>query len=77
MTLWLLRPKDPMPVEWIFGYGQCWGFVIRAETETRARQMAAKAEANEERWNDPTATTCSPLQTNGPEKIIMEEYCDS
>lgn len=47
MKLWLLRPiKD-----WIPWYDKSFGFVIRAESEDAAREMADKNRENENAKN--------------------------
>jgi len=43
MPLWLLRPREDLPVEdnpWEPWYDKAFGFVVRAKTEAIARQLA-------------------------------------
>lgn len=80
MKLFLLRPKSFAPF-----YGE-WdrseGFVIRAESESRARQLAAITTAdpegpckqNYEVWINSKYSTCDLLTCDGDECVIMEDY---
>lgn len=81
MTLWLLRPKpeeerpgrDPWNLRWDCYYG----FVVRAETEQEARNLADKRGDESARgnpWQDPAYTTCTPLSADGPAEVIMEDF---
>ena len=66
--LWILRPKPA--AFWRFGYGQAAGFVIRANTEKKARKLAHKHAGDELKrypgaWLDPIQSTCKILTAEG------------
>lgn len=72
MRLWLLRPVTG----WKPWYDSAFGFVVRAETEERARHIAS-TEAGDEGsvvWFDPAKTTCVELQAAGPEEIVLRDF---
>jgi len=95
MKLYLLRPKEPYgdigSVDgdpWKPLYDKCFGFVIRAEDEQRARQMADD-EAGDENdgefmgektantltpWLDDKYSTCTELTANGEEELVVMDY---
>jgi len=51
-------------------------FVIRAETEQIARNIAAKYDLIDHGiWKDKNKTTCSPLTDEGKREIITASYC--
>jgi hypothetical protein len=76
MKLWLLKPIDPN-VAWA---DNLWdvsvGFVIRAETEDRARALAAEHCGDEGSgvWIDPLETKCGELLIDGPEHVILQDF---
>lgn len=83
MKLWLLRPavytKEHGYVHglWMPWYDKAFGFVIRAETEQQAREMAAALqEANEleHAWRDQASSTCTELTAEGPAQIVMIDF---
>lgn len=87
MKLWILRPvnfSDPdadYPEPWRHGAWDCaLGFVIRAKTEQKAREIAqsdtgAETYPNDTTpWLDSSLSTCEPLSTVGPEEQIMRDY---
>lgn len=91
MRLWLLRPRNGLPHEdnpWNPWYDKAFGFVIRAETEQRAREMAHKKAGDENRgeflgestanttspWLDPDYSTCVVLTAEGPEGVVIEDF---
>lgn len=84
MKLWLLEarsgelPREDNPcAEWDVNLG----YVIRAKTEERARQLAQDKSSHESDtlescktpWLDPHYTTCTELGVDGPEEVIMIE----
>ena len=83
MKLWLLRPIRPEIEEdkryWWDDYNIYIGFVIRAETEERARQLAdekADCVCDEQVgiWLDSSLTSCVELIASGPEEVIIHDY---
>lgn len=89
MKLWLLRPKPDIPEEndpWEPWYDKAFGFVVRAESEERARTLANDSGGNEtgeittnvyrmggDPWLDPDFSTCVELTNVGVEAVII---CD-
>ncbi|KKK81891.1 hypothetical protein LCGC14_2808870 [marine sediment metagenome] len=89
MKLWLLGPlhtegDDP----WDPWYDKAFGFVIRAETEQRAREIANENSGDENRgkflgqktantkspWLDPKYSTCEELLQDGPELLVLRDF---
>lgn len=54
-----------------------YGFVIRAESELRARSIAAQratrkgCDWSDNHWMDPKQTTCTELSIEGEEEVIL------
>lgn len=88
MKLWLLRSiqiKGDNP--WDPWYYKCFGLVVRAETEQRAREIATENACDEERgkflgekiadtttpWLDPKYSTCEELLQDGPEVMVLQD----
>ena len=90
--LWLLRPigypneTDDGP--WVPWYDKVFGFVVEAETEERAREMA-DANAGDENWGFTRGdlatrkrapwlnrewSTCVELAATGEQRIIMKDF---
>ena len=73
MKLWILTPK----VKWDPWYDKAFGFVIRAKTEVKARELASENAGDEgkEVWMNVGITTCIPLNQTGPEeKVILIDF---
>lgn len=88
MKLWLLRPVgydgadydeadiDPLWNPW---YDKTFGFVVRAETEDEARQLAQGEAGDEAReslngtpaWTSAEHSTCIELTVDGPTEIVI------
>ncbi len=69
--LWLLQGK--------FDYDCAWGFVVRSETESEARQIAQDGGGDEVRsgktpWIDPSITTCIELTADGEPGVVLEDF---
>lgn len=90
MKLWLLKPKDDNYVAWNPWYDKAFGFVVRAETEERARQLANDKGGDEvgkisnttyrtggDPWLDPKQSTCEELTTDGDEEVVLEDYASA
>lgn len=75
MTLWLLRPvKTGKGTPWDPWYDKIFGFVIRADIERRARDIAAAEDYDQETqaaWYDPSLVSCTELTGDGMEGIVM------
>lgn len=90
MNLWLLRPKDCLAGDnpWEPWYDKAFGFVVRAETQERARALAQEQAGDEKRgaflgrktaatqvpWLDENYSTCEPLTDDGDEGIVMMDF---
>lgn len=64
---------------WNPWYDKCFGFVIRAETEQRAREIADADAGDENReenhpWLDPEQSTCTELTAEGKEEQIIKDF---
>jgi len=88
--LWILRPihienDDP----WEPWYDKVFGFIIQAETEQRAREIAAKDAGDEKYgekygtylkddiknpWLDSKYSSCKELVPYGSEELIMKDF---
>ncbi len=82
MRLWILRAIDTNPVgnPWEPWYDKCFAFVVRAESETAARQIADKNAGDENctnyqhPWMDSAYSTCDPLMEDGEEGLVIQDY---
>lgn len=89
MRLWLLRPAHGdcamnQNGPWRHGPEDCaWGFVVRAETEEEARQLASTQAGDEKHypvdranvaWTDPAYSTCEELLPAGEPGIIIRDF---
>ena len=81
MKLWILLPLSPLVLKnidnpWKPWYDKSFGFVVRAETEEQARQLAAELCGNErkEAWISTIYSSCDELTNDGPAEIIMKDY---
>lgn len=72
MRLWIiLRPDEEPPA-----YDVANGFVVRAESESAAREIASKNSGDEGRsvWLDPEKTTCVELMADGEPGCILVDF---
>ena len=83
MKLWLLRPLQPLPKDiknpWKPWYDRAFGFVVRAEYEDEAREIAGK-EAGAENpgaWLNSNLSTCIELTPDGPAEIVMQDFASA
>lgn len=84
MALWLLRPIDPDSPPWEPWYDRCFGFVVRAPSEEKARAMTEGATGDEQArtyggkgpnpWLDPALATCERLSQRGLDGIVMIDF---
>ena len=87
MKLWLLRPIHDADVDlWEPWYDKCFGFVIRASTESAAR-AATKGNFGDESyshgidrfnpWLDKKYSTCVELKPSGKAGIIIRDFASA
>lgn len=82
MKLWILRPVKDLPEDddpWVDMYDCNFGFVIRADNESAARELAGKEVSCELRpqcnpWLKSEYTDCLELSEKGESGIIMEDF---
>jgi hypothetical protein len=78
MKLWIVKAvegADP----WEPWYDKAFGFVVRADTETRARELAqasggCEIMGNANAWTDRRFSTCEELLPAGEEGILIQDY---
>jgi len=78
--LWLLRPIKGSKF-WDPWYDKCFGFVVRAETEEDARELAQKDGCDETgqfrkdkpAWTDSNHSTCEQLTDDGDSGVIIND----
>jgi hypothetical protein len=87
MKLWLLKPVDDNAGPWDPWYDKTFGFVVRAETEERARAVAQGKggpetyEYNDKytgrtavpAWTDPKLSSCVELTADGVEEVVLQD----
>ncbi len=83
MKLWILRPVDG-DAFWEPWYDKCFGFIVRAETETKARALAQTCGGDEKRdhpypktrpaWTSPKHSTCTELMPEGVTEVVMNDF---
>lgn len=71
MKLFLLERQGP---EWFYDENNA--FVIRAEHEEQARQLAAYRACDEgpDVWLNPVGTSCEEIDIQGSAGIILQDY---
>lgn len=82
MKLWLLRPckeYEDGTGPWIDKWDVTFGFVIRAETEKRAREPADSDAGDENRrgrtpWLNDWDSTCIELTPTNKEGIVIRDF---
>ena len=80
MKLFLLRPIEGLENNpWKPWYDKAFGFVVRAETEERAREIANESSGDEKEkhinpWLDSTLSTCYELLPDGEEDLIIVDF---
>ncbi len=89
--LWLLRPVDGLPDNnnpWEPWYDKSFGFVVCADSEDEARQMAHKGAGDENRgeflssktadtqqpWMDAKYSTCIELTPAREKGVVIEDF---
>lgn len=73
-TVYLVKPLDEEDKR--FCYDCNHGFVIRAVSESEARNIASSQRGDEDSslWLDPAVTSCKSLETTGASEIIMVNF---
>ena len=91
MKIFELRPKQDLDKNdnpWEPWYDKCFGFIVRAETEVKARKYAAKNAGDEDKseyvdgkyirinhvWLEEKYSTCVELNSEGDAGIIMIDF---
>jgi hypothetical protein len=78
MKLWILEGHAKLAgaSPWSPWYDKAFGFVIRAESEERARLIAAEncGDEKEEAWLNPILSSCKELFLEGEEEMILRDY---
>lgn len=87
--LWLLRPVECSPEDdpWEPWFDKAFGFVVRAETEEKARKLANESGGDEigeirhsayrtggNPWLDEKYSTCTILYTYGEEGVVIRDF---
>lgn len=92
MKLWLIRPKTDGLTDadnpWEPWFDKAFGFVVRADTEEQARQLAHEDAGDENRgeffsrktantnepWLDAKYSTCEELTPDGEAGVVMQDF---
>ena len=91
MKLWILQPVESLPADdnpWNPWYDKAFGFVVRAESEQQARELAQQQAGDEDRgkfmqqriantktpWTDPKYSTCDELLADGEAGVVMRDF---
>jgi hypothetical protein len=71
MKLYILTPVK----EWQPWYDCCFGMVVRADSEDRARDIASKSACAEGGavWTNKEITACTELKQDGHEDLIIRD----
>ena len=94
MKLWILRPVDGLAKTdnpWEPWYDKAFGFVVRAETEAEARDLADADAGDENRgefmgrstantkapWKDAAYSTCVELLPEGAAEVVMKDFASA
>ncbi len=76
MRLWILRPYHDDEGPWASGKACAFGFVVRAESESEARQLVAFWSGDErpEAWTEGMLTSCEPLSHAGEADVVLSDF---
>ena len=94
MKIWLLQPNVILPKgenPWDPWYDKAFGFVVRAESEELARELATAEQGDEGRgeffnskiantrtpWADPKYSTCKELPQDGDAGVIIRDFASA
>lgn len=77
MMLWLLERRADSE-RWEPAYDKAHGFVVRAESEDKAREMVAMSNSvgdeGRDAWLNADHTTCAPLLVDGAPEIVLCDF---
>jgi hypothetical protein len=75
MKLWHVTARDKRP-EWEPWYDKAFAFVVRAETEAEARELAANCAGEEgsNPWLNSDASLCEILTPKGERGVIIKDF---
>jgi hypothetical protein len=81
MKLWILERVEVRPEgidPWYYGYDKTIAFVVRAETESEARNATTEmwneeSEGDIKPWLDAKHTSCAPLLTEGRAGVVIRD----
>ena len=85
MKLWILKPMQGLSDDvnpWDPWYHKVFGFVVRAETEEDARQIAQSQSGDESKdkptpWLNPKLSTCSEVTVEGESGVILKDFASA
>jgi len=94
MKVYELRPVENLPINdnpWEPWYNKNFGFIIRADNEKEAREIAHKNAGDENRgeflrekiantnmpWLDEKYSTCFEISNEGEKGLIMQDFARS
>ena len=95
MKLWILKPREDLPDNhygpdydpeinpWSGSYDMMLGFVVRAETEVKARAIAHEGgdleihHGAKDAWTSALYSTCEELLAKGEAGLILEDRWDA
>ena len=72
MNLYILGPVE----DWTPWYDKCFGVIVRAGSEWKARTMASEQHGDEgpDVWLTHEKTSCKLLLAEGEEEVIMVDF---
>lgn len=75
MKLYILRPSKDSDL-WSPWYDKAFGFVIRANSEMEAREIAANEHGDEGRqaWLSYASSECHELTSDGDSEIVIRDF---
>lgn len=83
MQLYLLKPRKIISHNinpWSPWYDKAFGFVIRAESEEKARKIADENAGDENGsgemhpWMNKKLSTCTELKNEGKQELVLRDY---
>jgi hypothetical protein len=93
MKLWLLRPRETLMDDdnpWEPWYDKAFGFVVRAETEEKARELITRdqksggfswndhyGDEGPRAWADPKYSWCEEITQEGQEQVIIRDFASA
>jgi len=86
VKLWILQPIEDHPSgNWSPWFDKAFGFVVRADSESEARNFADMESGDENGrnwsrrdvmnpWLDPETSTCVELTASGDAGVVMKDF---